>query len=168
MAELLTHVFVAYSLATVLSFRYAWITPKMVTIAMMGALIPDLSRISLLIDEAVITEALGIPISWFGFHTLGGSLVAILVGVALAQHDHRRHVFLLLALGACSHLLLDLFLYKPSGVSAPLLWPVFAEGLAIPGFYLSSDRWPAVTTGLLAVIIWYRRYHTTLGYDEDE
>ena len=158
MADLLTHVLVAYILATLCSFRYDWITPRMVTIAMMGALIPDMSRLSLLIDGERVSELLGIPFTWFGFHTVGGAFLAIFVGVVLARHEYRKRVFLLLTLGVVSHLLLDAFLYKPSGVTAPMFWPFLTNGQPIPGLYLSTDRWPAIVSVIGAAGTWYVRY----------
>lgn len=163
MADLLTHVLIGYVLATYCSFRYAWIGPRMVTVAMVGSTIPDLYRISLLIDNQTIAQLLGVPFNWFGFHTLGGSLATAIVGVALVRHEYRIRVFLLLTLGAASHMLLDSFLVRPTGVTGPLFWPFIREGLPVPGFYLSTDRWPAVVSGVTAAIVWYGRYRTSFG-----
>lgn len=160
MADLLTHVLVAYTLATALSLRYEWLTPPFVTVAMMGAVIPDLSRLSLLVAEETVTAVVGVPFEWFGFHTLGGVVAASLVGVVLAGEEYRRRVGLLLLLGAGSHLVLDALLVKPAGVAAPLWWPLAAQGTPTPGLYLSVDRWPALVAGGCAVTAWALRYRT--------
>ncbi|QLD87070.1 metal-dependent hydrolase [Natronomonas halophila] len=158
MVDLLTHVLVAYALATSLSIRYAWVSPPLVTVAMMGAVIPDLSRLSLLVAEETVTSLFGIPFAWFGFHTLGGVVVASLVGVVLASKEYRPRVALLLPLGAGTHLVLDALLVKPSGVAAPLWWPLAAHGTPTPGLYLSTDRWPVLVAGGCAASVWGVRY----------
>lgn len=166
MADLLTHVLVAYALATALSIRYEWVTPHLVTVAMMGAIIPDLSRLSLLVAEETVTAALGVPFDWFGFHTLGGIVAASLVGVVLVGEEYRQRVALLLLLGAVSHLLLDALLVKPSGVSAPLWWPLAAQGTPTPGLYLSSDRWLALAAGGCAALTWVVRYRVVPNLED--
>jgi len=77
MPDLLTHVLVAYILATLLSARYEWLTPQFVTLVMLGAIVPDLTKIRLLIDSALIESLLTIPFDWNAIHTTGGALVAI-------------------------------------------------------------------------------------------
>ena len=79
----------------------------------------------------------------------------VCIGALLAPSEYRRAVFALLFVGAASHYVLDFFLYKPSGVTAPLLWPFVTHGFAVDGFYLSSDRWPAVVATVVAVVVWY-------------
>jgi membrane-bound metal-dependent hydrolase YbcI (DUF457 family) len=165
MVDLLTHALVAYALATALSIRYEWVRPHMVTVAMIGAVIPDLSRLSLLVAEETVKALFGIPFSWFGFHTLGGIVAASLVGVVLASEEYRLRVALLLLLGAGSHLVLDALLVKPSGIAAPLWWPLAAQGTPTPGLYLSTDRWPALVAGMCAASVWVLRYRI-LGDDE--
>jgi hypothetical protein len=165
MVDLLTHVLVAYALATALSIRYAWVRPQLVTVAMMGAIIPDLSRFSLLVAEETVTALFGIPFNWFGFHTLGGVVAASLVGVVLATEKYRSRVALLLLLGAGSHLVLDALLVKPSGIAAPLWWPLAAQGTPTPGLYLSTDRWPVLVAAGCAALVWVVRYRI-LSADE--
>ena len=82
----------------------------------------------------------------------GGAVLAILVGVVLVSH--RRHVAALLALGAASHLLADALLLKASGHSYPLLWPLTDVAPPTPGLYLSTDVWPSVVLGGLALVVW--------------
>ena len=157
MADLLTHVLVAYVLATALSFRYEWLTAPYVTAAMVGAIVSDLSRTSLLLPDARIEAVFGVPWDWFAFHTLGGGLLAIAIGALCTTSEHRRRVFTLLLLGLCSHLLLDALLFKPSGYAAMLLWPLTATHPPAGGLYLSSDRWPALLAGVVAAVTWYVR-----------
>lgn len=159
MPELLTHVLAAYVLATTLSFRYEWITPAYVTIAMLGAVIPDLGDISLVIPNATMETLLGVPFEWSAIHMLGGTLVAVTIGALLTSSAHRRRVFLLLALGAVSHHALDALLINPSGYSYAIFWPLTTYNPPTPNLFLSSDRWPAAVSALLAGIVWYLRYH---------
>lgn len=166
MPDLLTHVLVCYVLATLLSFRYDWLTPAFVTVAMLGALVPDLTKIALLIPSAQVETFLGIPFAWRAIHMFGGTLVAITIGALLTSQKHRRRVFLLLALGAASHHILDAFLINPSGYSYAIFWPFTTYNPPTPNLYLSSDRWPALVLGMLAVTVWYVRYHGSLFSDQ--
>jgi membrane-bound metal-dependent hydrolase YbcI (DUF457 family) len=158
MPDLFTHILVGYVLATLLSMRYEWLTPQYVTVAMLGALVPDLTKIKLLVPSTQVESLLGIPFDWFAIHTLGGALVAVTIGAFTTTPDRRKYIFALLLLGAISHLILDSFLLKASGYSNILFWPFIQRGIPTPGLYLSSDRWPALVTGLLAVLVWYVRY----------
>ena len=158
MVDLFTHVLLAYALGTALSVRYVWVTPRLVTVAMMGALIPDLSRGSLLVPDETVTATFGVPFDWFGFHTVGGALVANLVGVILVRPTQRRRVLLLLLLGGGSHLFLDALLLKPSGYAAPIPWPLANQGPPTPRLYHSTDCWPAVVAAVSAAVTWYGRY----------
>lgn len=89
MADFLIHVLCVYVLTTASSLRYEWITPPLITIAMMGAMIPDLSRASFLVPDGAVAALPGVPFAWFGFHTIGGITVAILIGVVLMEPNLR-------------------------------------------------------------------------------
>lgn len=123
MPDLLSHAFIAYTVCTLLALRYPWLTPEYVTVGMAGAFIPDLAKAELLIDNTIVGNLLGLPFDWSGLHTLGGAIVAVLVGVTLAKHEYRRRVAALLSIGAASHLVADALLRKASGHSYPILWP---------------------------------------------
>ena len=166
MPELLTHVLAAYALATALSFRYSWITPGYVTIAMIGGMIPDLNRLELLAPAEVVESVVGIPWDWGAVHTFGGSAVVVAVGSLLVPPAYRRRVLAMLALGVVSHLLLDALLINASGHSYALLWPLTGYHPPTPGLFLSSDRWPAVITGGIAAAVWAVRYRIGDGNDD--
>ena len=121
---------------------------------MVGAALPDLTRIGLVLPADTVSALLGVPLSWAPLHRVGGTVVVIAIGVLLVPHRLRRAVLAMLVLGAASHYLLDLFLYKPSGLAGALFWPISDVRLAVPGFYLSSDRWPAVVTTAVALTVW--------------
>ena len=156
MPDLLTHALVMYSVATVASWRYEWITPSFVTIAMMGAMVPDMTKIRLVLPSPRVESLLGVPFDWFALHTLGGAAVSVLIGTVLVPRDHRTRVLGLLALGAASHLLLDALLVKPSGYSYAVFWPLSQYRPPTPGIYLSTDRWPAVVASAVAGVVWLR------------
>lgn len=159
MADLLTHVLAAYVLATLLSFRYEWLTPQLVTVVMLGAVVPDLAKISLVVSSSQVESLFGVPFDWFAIHMFGGTLVAITIGALLTSREHRRRVFLLLALGAASHHLLDALLINASGYSYAIFWPLTTYHPPTPNLYLSFDRWPALVSGIAAAIVWYLRSH---------
>lgn len=158
MPDLLTHVLAGYILATILSFHYDWLTPGYVSIAMLGALVPDFTKIRLLIPSDVMAAVLGFPFDWFAIHALGGALVAIAIGSLLTGSKQRKQVFGLLLLGALSHLFLDGLLLNLSGHSFAVFWPLTTYHPPTPGLYLSSDRWPAAVAALVAVAVWSLRY----------
>jgi len=161
MPDLLTHAFIAYTICTLLSWRYAWLAPTYVTVGMAGAFIPDLAKIGLVLHSVTVAVVLDLPFDWFGIHTLGGTLVGVLIGVTVAASPERRRVFVLLALGSASHLVADALLVKASGRSYAVLWPLAQYYPPTPGLYLSTDIWPSLVTGLLAVVVWLARRRRT-------
>ena len=154
MADLLTHALIAFSITTVLSWRYTSITSSYITAAMVGSTLPDLTRIGLIIDSVVIEETLNIPFSWPPLPTLGGVLITATIITALVDKKHTKPVFLLLGLGAASHLILDIFLINASGHSYAVLFPFSSIHPATPGFYLSTNVWPVIVAGLIAIFVW--------------
>lgn len=159
MPDLLTHVLIGYSIGTALSFRYDWLSPRLATIVMLGALVPDLTKIMLVLPSSQVEQLLGIPFEWRALHRLGGTFVVVAMGALLTDTEHRRHVFLLLALGAVSHHSLDALLIKPSGYSYAIFWPLTTYNPPTPNLFLSSDRWPAVAAGTIAAVLWYVRHY---------
>ena len=154
MADLLTHILIAYALATVLSWRVRWLTPPLVTVALTEAILPDLSRLDLLLPAHSVETVVGIPFSWSPLHRIGGTVVIIGLGTLAVSQQWQRRVALLLLLGASTHYALDFLLYKPAGVTGDLFWPLIGHGIAVDGFYMSSDRWPAAVMIAVAGIVW--------------
>ncbi|EMA01769.1 LexA-binding, inner membrane-associated putative hydrolase [Haloarcula vallismortis] len=151
MPDLLSHAFIAFTICTLLSLRYDWLTGEYVTVGMAGAFIPDMAKIKILVDAAAVEATLGIPFDWLGVHTLGGAFVAVLVGTVVVNRADRRRVFGLLSLGAASHLFADALLLKASGRSYEVLWPLTQYHPPTPGLYLSTDIWLTGVTGTIAV-----------------
>ncbi|MFC5365319.1 metal-dependent hydrolase [Salinirubrum litoreum] len=157
MPDLFAHAVIGYCLGTALSFRYDWLTPTYVTVVMAGAFVPDVAKIFLLVPDAVVSDALGLPFSWFALHTVGGSAVAVLIGVVLVAGEERRRVLGLLSLGTASHLVADALLLTATGYSKPMWWPVAHVGLPSPGLYLSSEPTPLFVASAVAVVLWALR-----------
>lgn len=155
MPDLLAHVLFAYAVVRIASWRWTWITPAHVTIAMVGATVPDVSKIDLFMDDDWLEVLLGASVDWYALHTIGGVFVSIFVGALLVVPSERRRAFRLLAVGAASHLLLDLFLRTASGLSSyPIFWPITYYRPLTPGLYLSTDWWPTAATAILAGVVW--------------
>ena len=153
MAELLTHVLAAFIIATVASWRYDWITPPLVVACMVGAAIPDLNRIELILPADTITAFTGLPWSWGITHRAGGALLIAFILTLLVRKDLRNPVFALLCVGIASHVVIDYFLWQPTGRTHLMLWPVLDLSIDYQGFYRSSDRWPAIVAAALAIVV---------------
>jgi len=154
MPDLFAHALTGYVLATLLSWRYEAVTPPFVTLAMVGAVSPDLNRIDLVVPEATVEALFGIPWSWRPLHRLGGTLLVVAVGAVLVDRRYRRLAVALVAVGAASHYVLDALLYTPSGLSTRLLWPFTGYRVAVDGLYVSSDRWPAAVALVASLVVW--------------
>jgi hypothetical protein len=161
MADLLTHVLTAYALAALPSLLDDRLTSATTTVAMVGAVLPDLNRIGLLVPSDAVEAALGVPFGWDALSTVGGVAVVATLVTLLVPPRLRRRTAAMLVLGAGSHLCLDYLLLFPSGYTHPYLWPVTAAGLPGPNLYLSTARWPAavavVVAGAVRVAVWRRR-----------
>lgn len=153
MAELFTHVLAGFIIATIASWRYEWITPPLVVACMVGAAIPDLNRIRLIVPADTITALTGLPWSLGITHRGGGALLIALILTLLVAKDYRKPVFALLCVGIASHLIIDYFLWQPTGTTNLMLWPFADITIDYQGFYRSSDRWTAVVSILLAGIV---------------
>lgn len=167
MPDLLAHVFLAYAVCRVLSWRWEWLTTQYVTVGMVGALIPDITKIYLLAPNHVMERLLGIPFSWYSLGTGGGVLVSVLIGIVLAASEVRRPVGAALGVGAGSHLLADSLLLTPTGYSTQLLWPLSQVRTPSPGLYLSTQPEPMLLAGGVAAVVWvvHVRYFEVSGID---
>jgi len=158
MPDLLTHVLVGYCVGTILTTEFEW-PQGMSTVVMLGAVLPDLTKVRLLLSDARMEAVLGIPFSWQALHTLGGVLTTAAIGALLVNDAYRRRVFTLLIVGALTHLVLDSLLFKPSGYAGTLWWPFLTTSLPTPGLYVSYDRWPALIAALLALTVYLGTTH---------
>ena len=162
MPDLLAHALIAYSLATVFSWRHEWLSPSYVTVAMAGAFIPDLTKVMLVLPSDSVAATLSVPFDWFALHTLGGSLISLAIGIVLVANSERTRVAALLGLGTASHLLADALVLNPSGHSYPLFWPLSYLHPPTPGLYLSTQAEPMLVAATVAGVVFtstqYRRW----------
>jgi hypothetical protein len=106
MPDWTTHVLVAWSLATILGFRFKQFSQNNVAIVMLGALIPDIYKVTL------VLESFGINIQGllFPIHLPFGSLlIAAIISLFFIE---KRLIFLFLAIGIGTHYALDLLLFS--------------------------------------------------------
>jgi len=162
MPDLLTHVLVGYSIGSLLAVRYERVRAAQVTLVMVGALSPDFRKIAPVIPTGPLELVTGGPISWTPLHTLGGSVLVVLLGSLLVAPDYRRQTIVLTAIGAASHHVLDVALFTATGDAYAVFFPISAYRPPSPDLYLSTDRWPAAVAGVLAIGSWaVRRYDIT-------
>ncbi|WP_424017525.1 hypothetical protein ACOZ4N_16885 [Halorientalis pallida] len=141
MAELLTHVLLAYVLLTVASWWTDAVTDRWVPVGMAGAAIPDLLKVERLVDERVLEGLLGVPFSYAPISSLGGVLV-VAAGIALCFTEHRARVYGLLVAGGASSLVLDGLRMYADGHAGFWLYPLWWRP-PTPNLYVTSD--PRVT-----------------------
>lgn len=152
--DVFTHVLVGYVIGTLLSIRYPRLRRGHVTLAMVGALSPDFVKADLAMPDEFVSYLLGVPFAWGPLHTLGGTIVVVLLGSLLFAPEYRRDAALLVAIGAASHHLLDLGLMTPTGYSYAAFWPLTEFRPPAGGLYMSTDYWPAFVAGLCALLVW--------------
>jgi len=141
MAELLTHVLVAYVLLTVGSWFVDGLTVRWVPVGMAGAAIPDLAKVGLLVDGRTVEALLGVPFSYGPISTVGGVLV-IAAGITLCFTEERARVFGLLVAGGTLSLVLDGLRMYADGQASFWLYPLWWRP-PTPSLYVTSD--PRVT-----------------------
>jgi hypothetical protein len=131
-----------------------WITGKTikldVSLVAIGALIPDISKISLLIKWVFGREfdSFFMPI-----HTPVGALLIVCV-IALFFED-RKKVFLYLGVGVMTHFIFDMFLLNVSGGTAllfPFSWDEWTLG------FIRSDDYTMTIFAVIAAVIVYSIY----------
>lgn len=153
MADLLTHVLVAYALGTVASWRLEWLSKRWIAVAMVGAVLPDLNRIGLFVTDPTIEGVLGVPFALDALQTLGGLLVLAGIGT-LAFDRYRGRAYGLLLAGGLSHLLLDAVKRYADGQAGTWLFPVTWYRHPTPNLYVSSDPAVLLVAISIAFAIW--------------
>lgn len=146
MADLLTHVLVPFILLTPLGWRFDWLESRWTAVAMGGAAIPDLVKLSVLLDARTIEALLGVPFSYRAVSSAGG-LLLIAAAIALLFAEARRRVFGFLVVGGSSALVLDGLRAFADGYANPWLYPFSYARIPTPSLYVTSD----VGVTLLAV-----------------
>ncbi len=106
MPDWITHVLVAWTLTTILGFRFKQFSQPNSAIVMLGALIPDIYKINLLSDQ------FGIYLNDFltPIHLpIGSIFIAALFSLFFSN---RKSIFLFLIMGIATHYMLDLLLFS--------------------------------------------------------
>lgn len=116
MPDWITHIAAAYILCTLLGFKYKQFNTSNTVIAMVGALIPDIIKIN------IILEYLGFNLWDFlnPIHLPIGSF--IIAGMISLFFEEKKVVFLFLSLGVVTHYALDVLLV---GGGMYLLYPFY-------------------------------------------
>lgn len=153
MPDMLTHVLAAYFLFSVIAWRVDRISDAYIPIAMVGALIPDLAKITWFIAPSVM-ESLPIPIALVAIHRLGGVVVLAGLGALLFERGKKMPVFAVMTTGGIFHLFLDVFNTWATGRAPPYLYPITWWQPPSGNLYVSAEFWPAVLSVLAAVSIW--------------
>lgn len=158
MTDLLTHVLIVYVvLAPAARARFTDglpIAPGHVSLGMIGAVIPDLSKIHYVIDIEFASRLVGVPLSPLPFHRLGGIVAVIAIGTLLFDRTERRTACGVMLFGAGTHLVLDAFVKRADGLTPPYLYPLSWWQAPAGDLYLSSDVWPSGVALTLAVGVW--------------
>ncbi|QLK26831.1 metal-dependent hydrolase [Natrinema zhouii] len=151
MADLLSHVLLVYAGCTIAGW-YRPIPDRWIAVAMIGAILPDLNRITILVTNGTLEATLGVPFDVDAVSTLGGVLVLAGIGAMVVADRHRR-AFAALFAGALLHLLVDALKAYADGAAGMWLYPVTWARHPTPSLYVSSDPTVLVLVGALAAIV---------------
>jgi len=153
MAELLSHLLVAYALFTIASWRIGWLDHRWVVAGTGGAAIPDLVKIDIVIDGDAVGSALGVPFSYTPLSTLGGVLlVAGLIMLAFEREQWRR-VYGLVATGGILSLVGDGLRVYADGHTSAWLYPFTNWRPPTPSLYVSSDVRVLIVALVVAALV---------------
>ena len=156
MADLLTHVLVAYVFLTVTGWWVDWLDSRWVVVGMGGACIPDLQKVDILLDADTVSAVLGIPFTYSVTSTLGG--VLLLSGAITLLFERRwwRRVYVLLVTGGVAHVALDGLRSWADGSASQWLFPLLPSYRPpTPSLYVTSDPGVsviAITVSLLVFV----------------
>ena len=125
MPDWITHVLAAWTLCTVLGFKYKEFNTPNTVMAMIGSLIPDLFKIVIPLNYlGIYIENLIYPV-----HLPVGSI--IIVSIIALFFKEKKTVFMFLLLGAFTHYILDSLLINLND-GMPLLFPFSWERFQYP------------------------------------
>lgn len=154
MPDLLTHVLVAYVVLTPATWWLPWLDERFVSVAMIGATVPDAAKLALVVDPSTVEAVLGLPFDWEAVHTLGPAATLAAIGTLCFGRGNRLRAFGCLLAGVCSHLLLDLTVVRAGGMAPPYLFPVTWWEPPAANVLSSSDPWPWMVTATVVIGVW--------------
>lgn len=155
MADLLATLLAVIATLTAAGWWIAWLDRRWILVAAGGAFVPDLSRVSVIVDDDTIATLLGIPFDYAALETLGGVLLVSGIVAIWFERRYWPRVYGLLVVGGGVHLLLDGLRVFADGRSSTWLFP-FAPAYRppTPNLFVSSDPVvPALAVGLTAVVL---------------
>jgi len=153
MADLLSHLLIAYGLLTVASWRLDWLARRWILVGVGGAAVPDLVKVDLLLDEDVVARSVGLPFEWEPLTTVGGiAVIAGLITLAFARRHWARAYILVLA-GGFSSLLFDGLRVFADGRAGAWLYPFTNWRPPPPRLYVSSDPRVLVVAVAVATVV---------------
>lgn len=145
MPDWITHVLVAWTLVTVLGFRYKQFSQSNAAIVVLGALIPDIYKITLILDPfRVYMDSFLTPIHL----PIGSLLIAATFSLFFVKS---KSIFLFLILGIGTHFALDLLLF---GAGMELLYPLSPLKFEI-GIISVTDYSITIISIVLALIVFF-------------
>ncbi|SEV81832.1 hypothetical protein [Natrinema salifodinae] len=157
MADLLSHVLLAYAGCTIAAW-YRPIPDRWVAVVAVGAVLPDLNRVSLVVANGTLEAILGVPFDIDALSTLGGTVVLAGIGAMVVADRHRR-TFAALGAGAASHLFVDGVKVYADGAAGAWLYPLTWVRHPTPNLYVSSDPTVlAVAVSITAIVLAIDRY----------
>lgn len=120
MPDWITHVLIAWTLTTILGFRFKQFNQPNSAIVILGALIPDIYKIYLLVDTVGL-QLIHIPFHLPVFSLLLGGLITLFF-------ERKKQIFSLLTLGIFTHYALDILLFN-GGIAilypfSPIKWQI--------------------------------------------
>lgn len=168
MADLLTHVLAAYVVLTVVGWRVDWLADRWVVVGMGGAILPDLTRLQLVIDDGTVSEILGVPFTYGHLDAVGGVLLTAGVVVVAFERRWWRRAYGLLVVGGLSHLVLDGMVVYADGRASQWLFPLLPSWRPpTPNLYVTADPLvPVVALAVTALVVWLDR--TRFGEDASD
>ena len=117
---------------------------------MVGSILPDLNRVTLVVTNRTLEAFLGVPFDIDALSTLGGTVLLAGIGSMVVTNQHRRTFAALLA-GALSHHFIDGVKAYADGAAGTWLYPIIWARHPTPSLYVSSD--PAVLTVAISVTV---------------
>lgn len=154
MVDLLAHALLAYAVFTALTARSDRLAPRHVPLGVVGGVIPDLSKASLIIGSGRVEAVLGLPFSWLALHRLGALLLLAALSALFFERTERPVVFGSVLGGGLLHLALDALVIRADGLVPPYLYPFAWWRLPSGDLYLSSELWPTLVALALAATVW--------------
>lgn len=155
MADLLSHVLFAFVVFTVAGWAVDGLGRRWVAVGMVGAILPDLDLVGVLVDGSVVSESIGLPFDWGAIHTLGGVLLLAAAGAVLFEgRVQRRRAFVLLGAGGTVHLAVDGVKLWADGANGVSLYPFSWWRNPTPGLYAPGDRHVVVVAVVVAGAVW--------------